>query len=382
MGQGGDRTSQSFYDFCVDQGKEHLLEEWDAEKNAPLTPRDITYGSRKKLWWKCGAGHSWEAVLFTRSRGCGCPFCRGLRAWRGGNDLASRAPGVSQEWHPTLNGALTPEDVTVGSHRSVWWLCPKGHAYRSIVKSRTLGTGCPYCAGRAVLPEENSLAALCPDLAREWDAEKNEPLTPKQVTSGTDRKVWWKGPCGHIWRSSVASRVAGAGCPYCAGKAVLPEENSLAAVFPEIAAQWDIQKNGALLPDMVTISSNRTVWWRCPLGHSYRAGVSGRTGQRSGCPYCTNRKVLPGFNDLETTVPEVAAQWHPTLNGNLTPRMVVAGCHRRAWWKCSLGHVWKAAIYSRAGAQRCGCPVCAGDPRRTRVMRDNDGERVSGHFQP
>ena len=83
-----------------------------------------------------------------------------------------------------------------------------------------------------------------------------------------------------------------------------------------------------------------------------------------GCPYCANRKVLPGFNDLATAAPLVAKQWHESLNGALTPEMVTAGSHKKAWWRCSYGHVWKAAIYSRAGVQQCGCPVCAGKTRR------------------
>ena len=83
-----------------------------------------------------------------------------------------------------------------------------------------------------------------------------------------------------------------------------------------------------------------------------------------GCPYCANRKVLPGFNDLATAAPLVAKQWHETLNGALTPEMVTAGSHKKAWWQCSYGHVWKATIYSRAGVQQCGCPVCAGKTRR------------------
>lgn len=69
--------------------------------------------------------------------------------------------------------------------------------------------------------------------------------------------------------------------------------------------------------------------------------------------------LLKGYNDLQTAVPFVAAQWHPTLNGELTPDMVTYGSHKRIWWKCSEGHVWKAPIYSRTGTQTEECPICA-----------------------
>ena len=108
------------------------------------------------------------------------------------------------------------------------------------------------------------------------------------------------------------------------------------------------------------------MWWLCERGHPYQAVVAARTTHGSGCPYCAGRRVLAGFNDLATTVPRVAAQWHPTLNGGLTPEMVTAGSRKKVWWQCSEGHVWKAAVYARAGAQKSGCPVCAGRVRQRR----------------
>ena len=156
----------------------------------------------------------------------------------------------------------------------------------------------------------------------------------------------------------------GTGCPVCTGRQALAGENDLVTLYPDVAAQWDGMKNGALHPNNVTAGSNRRVWWRCEKGHSYRAVIAQRVQRGDGCPYCANRKVLPGFNDLATAAPLVAKQWHETLNGALTPEMVTAGSHKKAWWQCSYGHVWKAAIYSRAGVQQCGCPVCAGRTKR------------------
>mgnify|MGYP002560870225 CR=1 FL=1 len=132
-----------------------------------------------------------------------------------------------------------------------------------------------------------------------------------------------------------------------------------------LTAEWDIEKNAPLTPQDVAPGSHKIVWWRCQNGHSYRSAVKTRV-QGRGCPYCANRKVLPGFNDLATVQPLVAKEWHESLNGALTPEMVTAGSHKKAWWICSYGHVWKAAIYSRAGVQQCGCPVCAGKTKRTK----------------
>lgn len=198
-------------------------------------------------------------------------------------------------------------------------------------------------------------------LLGQWQTEKNVPLTAVSVSWGSKRRVWWRCEKGHEWQAEVSSRTgSGAGCPVCAGKKIIPGENDFAGHFPELAAQWNKERNGELTPEKVTPYSNRRVWWTCPLGHEYLATVAARTAHGSNCPYCTGRKVLPGFNDLATLEPKVAVQWHPTLNGELTPEMVTLGSHKKIWWQCQEGHVWKAVVHSRAGPKKCGCPVCAG----------------------
>ncbi|MBS7218225.1 MAG: zinc-ribbon domain-containing protein [Oscillospiraceae bacterium] len=358
---------ESLYDFCISERRQELLEQWEEKANLPLTPSSISRGSKRKVWWQCEKGHRWQAAVYTRTcSGSGCPVCAGKVAQRGENDLGTLFPELARQWHPTRNGGLTPSQVLPGSHRMVWWICKNGHEWRARVKSRTVGCNCPVCANREICSNENDLASQYPRLAAQWDMNKNGSLTPDSVVPGTTRKVWWICEKGHEWQASVASRVSGSGCPVCSGKKVLPGENDLASQFPAIAAQWNSEKNGKLSPQQVTPSSNRKVWWICEKGHEYEAVVAART-RGSECPYCTGKKVLPGFNDLATLEPTVAAQWHPVLNGTLTAQMVTAGSHRRVWWQCDDGHVWKAVIYARAGPQKCGCPVCAGVAKRRYV---------------
>lgn len=348
-----------------------MLSQWDTQANLPLTPETIPYGSTKKVWWQCEKGHRWQVTVNNRtSSHTDCPYCSGKAAWPGETDLASRFPELTREWHPTKNLPLTPECVLPRSEKKVWWRCGLGHVWRATVHSRTDGCGCPVCANRAVAPGVNDLASQFPRLAKEWHPTKNGAITPDTVAPGTTRKVWWHCEKGHEWQASVASRTCGgSGCPVCAGKRVIAGENDLASQFPAIAAQWHPSKNETLTPQQVTPSSNRKVWWRCEKGHDYQAAVGARTMSGSGCPYCAGRKVLPGFNDLATLEPEVSRQWHPTLNGILTPEMVTAGSHRKVWWECDQGHAWQAAIYSRTGPKKCGCPICAGRISKNRLAR-------------
>lgn len=267
------------------------------------------------------------------------------------------------QWHPDRNSGLTPGQVTAGSHKKVWWRCKMGHEWQAEVRSRYLGTGCPYCAGKKAVPGESDLVTRKPELAAQWNPTKNGAITPDQVTPGSHKKVWWVCPKGHQWQALVMARSAGEGCPVCAGKAVIPGEGDLATLFPKLASQWDWEKNGALTPDTLSPYSNRKVWWNCEKGHSYQAAVAARTHRGRGCPYCAGKRVLAGFNDLATRYPQIAAQWHPDLNQGLTPDRVTAGSRREVWWRCPEGHVWKARIHSRTGKQKCGCPVCAGRGR-------------------
>ena len=235
-----------------------------------------------------------------------------------------------QEWDQEKNAPLTPDSVHKGSHQKVWWHCENGHTWRSEIRVRANGALCPYCTRRMLWVESNDLLTLNPALASEWDSEKNGELKPSDVLEGSHKYVWWKCQSGHSWRARILSRSRGAGCPVCTGKAVIPGENDLETLYPDIAAQWDTERNGSLRPDQVTSFSNRKVWWQCTLGHEWQAIVAARAVENSGCPYCAGRRVLAGFNDLATLHPKIAAQWDDTLNGTLTPEMVTPGslCRR------------------------------------------------------
>ncbi len=333
-----------------------LAKEWHPTKNGNLTPEDITVRSGKTIWWQCDKGHEWQATAHDRSAGSGCPVCAGRQVLTGFNDLATVNPDLAKEWHPTKNGDLTPRDVTAGSHKKIWWKCNKGHEWQATVEGRNSGGGCPYCSNKRLLAGFNDLATVNPDLAKEWHPTKNGDLTPRDVTAGSHKKIWWKCKKGHEWQATVGARNDGLGCPFCAGQRAITGVNDLATINPELAAQWHPTKNGKLTPDKVMPGSSRKVWWLCDKGHEWQATVGSRS-QGRGCPYCSGRKVLAGYNDLATTNPEIAAQWHPTKNGNLHPRDVTAGSGKTIWWQCDKGHEWQARVTDRTHSDT-GCPTC------------------------
>ena len=219
-----------------------------------------------------------------------------VRLIKGENDLATLNPVLAKEWHPTENGNLKPEDVTPGSGKEVWWLCPEGHPYRMAVNQRAKrGDGCPYCSGHRALKGVNDLATTHPALAKEWNYEQNGSLTPHDVTAGSRKKVWWLCEKGHAYEQLIVKRSnRGDSCPYCSGHKVLRAFNDLATVNPRLAKEWHPTENGDLTPFDVTAGSGKRVWWLCPLGHAYQATIHDRNNDDTQCPIC-NAKSQTSF---------------------------------------------------------------------------------------
>lgn len=213
-----------------------LIPEW-SERNLPLTPDKITFGSNKRVWWKGACGHEWETSVKARSKGEKCPICSGARVIEGINDLVTLKPLLAQEW--SEKNKLKPTEVSVASHKKIIWKCKHGHEWEASVKSRTInGTGCPYCSHNKVLAGFNDLASQYPDIAAEW-SDRNLPLLPTMVTAFANSKAWWKcKDCGNEWHTLISTRADGSRCPYCSGYTLLKGFNDLATTHPELAAEW------------------------------------------------------------------------------------------------------------------------------------------------
>ena len=207
------------------------------------------------------------------------------------------------------------------------------------------------------------LSVTHPDIAAQWHPTKNGDLAPIAVVSGSNKRVWWRCPevREHEWRTEVKQRTRdGTGCPQCSGR-LTSRTNSLAARFPDIAAQWHPTRNGDLTPDRIVAGSHKRVVWKCSdvPEHEWEAVIQYRTLRGTGCPQCTLR-VASRTNSLTGRFPDIAAQWHPTRNGDLTPDQVLAGSGKRVVWKCSdvPEHEWEATVVNRTGGT--GCPQCSG----------------------
>jgi hypothetical protein len=343
--------------------------QWHPSKNGKLRPTEVVAQSAQKAWWLCPTCElSWQAPIANRvAKGTGCPYCNS-RTVAPFNCLAKLFPKVAREWHKKKNKRLTPNQFMAGSNRVVWWQCKKfaEHEWQTTILSRTSeSTGCPFCTGKKV-SSTNSLTAKFPEVASDWHPTRNGELKPEDVTAGSKRKVWWLCPVDerHEWEAGVDARSSGRCCPYCAGRKA-NESNSLAALFPELVKEWH-PKNGELTPNDVTDGSGKSVWWRCAKdkSHEWETSVTARTFRKGGCPFCVGQRVSQ-TNSLKAVFPKLALEWHPELNGSLTPADVTAGTGKKAWWLCSknTSHEWQAAVCNRS-SNGTGCPFCRRESKR------------------
>ena len=301
-------------------------------------PGVITSGSQKKLHWKCKKGHTWLAIVNNRSRQSqNCPICSGKKVLAGFNDLASKNPELAKQafgWEP--------REFTEFSNKNMMWKCNEGHTWEAQICDRSRnGLKCPICLGKKILSGFNDLATLNPQLAEQADG-----WDPTKVALHSNKNLSWKCKFEHRWKTTVNNRTNGDGCPICSGQKILPGFNDLRTLRPDLALEadgWDTS--------IVAQFSHKSAKWKCSLGHKYKAVIADRSSG-TGCSICAGKKILVGFNDLQTTNPSVAAQAY-----KWDPKSVTEFSNKILMWKCEIGHRWRASVNHRSNDR--GCPSCA-----------------------
>jgi predicted nucleic acid-binding Zn-ribbon protein len=214
------------------------------------------------------------------------------------------------------------------------------------------------------------LADFYPEIAKQWHPTMNSGRKPTDVKAGSNKKVWWQCELGHSWQAPPAGRKRGEGCPECAPlkraiKRSTPKAGqSLADLFPEVAADWHPTKNAPYTAAEVNPGAKTRRYWLCQTcGWEWKTDPDHRTRSKRGCPRCSRAKIsrdkskpAPG-ESLAEKLPELAAEWHPTLNAPRTPFDVRPRGKASAYWQCKFGHVWEAKIAPRAVG--IGCPNCS-----------------------
>jgi len=349
-----------------------LAAQWHPTKNGELTAFDVSLGSSKKAWWICNVAedHVWESRFSDRLKqylksGLSCKACNG-KIIVTSNCLATTHPVLASEWHPTKNASLSTSKVGAGTYKKAWWKCNKGedHVWEARIKDRAnKGAGCSVCAGKKVV-KSNCLATINPEISKQWHPTLNLNLTPNKVSSGSNKKVWWKCDVAedHEWQAAIHSRSGTGnrhdGCPMCAGKRLVLS-NSLAVKMPKVSQEWHPTKNKKLTPKDVYYNSLKKAWWKCEKGedHEWYSQIAVRS-RGFGCPVCAGQKTVKS-NCVATTNPKLVKEWHSSRNGKLSPLDFTAKSSKvKIWWNCEKdkSHEWLSTIKNRSNGSTC--PYC------------------------
>ena len=281
----------------------------------------------------------------------------------GKNDLATLYPEIAKQFDIEANG-IKPTCVLAHSNKKYFWVCEKGHRHISTPDHKTRGNGCPYCSNRAVLPGYNDLATVFPQIAAEWNYSKNNG-TPQNYTYRSRYKAnWICSKCGNEWIAKISDRADSKWktCPKCIGtiigesrhKSELKKRGGI--TNPLLLKEWDYERNEKG-PEEYTPNSAEKVFWICSIcGYRFKACINNRSNRNGSCACCSKKVLVKGINDLATTHPELAKEWHPIKNGDLKPCDVSYGLARKVWWLCPQGHDYQATLNHRSAGTNC--PIC------------------------
>lgn len=341
--------------WCIKNNKEELLHEWSRDKNGELQPKEVFYGSGKRVWWKCNRGHDWYVSVASRVQGTGCPICARTQTSFPEQAIAyylSKTFDITQRFRRKgfeidaylndykigieYDGAFfhTKESKEHEEEKDSFY---REHNIRLIhIKENKRINGFEgdtlyFKVGKSNYLDSNFNTMLVDLLS--YIAK----ITGVRVDKDID-----------IVRDQLEVRKQ---------YASIKKNNSFATVFPELVSEWDIEKNNGMTPDHFSAYSQTKVWWRCSRGHSWNAAISSR--YRLGCPYCAGQRVIVGENDLaswcEENNPELLLEWNYDKN-DVLPTEIMKTSNKKVWWKCTVGHEWEAVVANRVHGTRC--PAC------------------------
>jgi uncharacterized Zn-finger protein len=345
-----------------------LAKEWDYERNA-FTPDKVAIRTDKKYHWICRKDpqHRWKESVNNRQAGSNCPYCSGRKFIVGVSDLQTVYPEIAKLWDKKANGSLSPNRISATSHTNIHWVCDKDTRHKwtkTIDLMIHRSSKCPYCRGKKIMRGCNDLATLDPELASQWDPHKNDK-TIYQVSPMNSTAAWWTCAHGHSWSESISKRhrKKSYDCPYCTnpkvGYAYYLDRNLMETM-------WD--DSNAIPLDKVKAYDLKEYCWHCKNNHKWLESVRSiyrkNPKERSdSCPYCSDRSLLKGYNDLASKAPNILKEWDWEANDqeHVYPDDVLWRSEYRAHWVCQQGHRWRTGVYHRSGFTHhvTACPYCS-----------------------
>lgn len=346
--------------------RKDIVDQWSCKND--FLPEEVYYNTTSPVLWECTTCSGTYAfpVSDKREGNVSCPYCNGRRVLSGFNEIPS---WLITEY--SLKNEVPISEYPVNSVHKVLWTCPTCHGdYLYRICDREIGDdSCPYCRHKKILVGFNSLADTDPDLAKEWSSG-NSDLPSEYMKSSTHRALWTCPTChGNYFYRICDRELDDDSCPYCRNLKVLPGFNSLPDLAPELVNEWSSENPD--LPSEYTRSSTHRALWTCPSCHGdYFYRICDREVDDDSCPYCCDKKILPGYNSFKVRHPEEMEEWDELANFLLVdPNYILSSYNKAVWWICSKGHKYSMSpnlkLYYRIRTQE-PCPFCKGRRRKLR----------------
>jgi hypothetical protein len=347
-------------DFLI--SNQELMAEWDWEQNNAigLDPNILTFGSNKKAHWICQNNHSFEQRIYSRAKGGGCAICSGQKVLAGFNDLQTINPYLASDWHPTKNGDLTPSQISPNSTKDVWWKCQccEYEWVRPVVLRHSQHVGCPRCNQHT----QTSFAeqAILFFIRQYYSAKNRHKIHGKEADIYIEDLNIAIEHNGRRYHNGIDIRKK---CVFdaCGIRLITVLESDKNAVEGDVVYyQYSpAHKHLHFAIEQVLIKLNILI--SAPINiENYRAAILSE--------YNNTYKET----SLGVCSPDIAEEWHPTKNNNVSPYSIHNGSEQKVWWICkTCRHEWFASVSSRTKS-KSGCPECNSGKKKVLNIDTNE----------
>lgn len=330
-----------------------IASQWHPTKNGDLEPSDVMPMSNKPVYWLCRNGHESKAPPYSRVTGKGCPICtsesrvsfneKAIAYYLSQKINIEESAHLEQLGKMELDVFLPDYSIAVEYDGSVF--------HKSISRDLRKNKMCSEAGIKLYRVREPGCAELS-DCIQIKLASYDTPDVEKSIRLllnliGSDINLELDADIDlERDRNTILEK-----------RNMWETENSLEVTNPEIAKEWHPTKNGNLRPYMFKTYANRKFWWQCEEGHEWKASIKDRVRDHTNCPYCGNKKVLQGYNDLLTKFPHVVKEWDYSKNKQ-GPECYLPYSNKKVWWICEKGHSHLNSIDNKTKGERC--PYCIG----------------------
>lgn len=359
---------------------------WDYERNVGIDPATVAYKSNSMYWWicsKCGKPHQRTATNEQKSTLCQeCGREKGLAngyktVLKNSHSIADD-PIVGKLWDYERN-TEDPTKLAYRCNRKFWWVCPEcGESFQRTASHMRDGQLCDKCAMKRIHARRHVTymqtavsIANDPIQSKYWDYERNSE-DPHDIPFRSNGYYYWICPeCGKSYKRNASYQYVSTHlCNECADKERQKNRNltivskGSVADMPNLMAMWASDLNDED-PHNVSAYTKKMYWWRCPECGKVEYSSPDKKHEYSHCGDCGNKMI--GITRRKNEVsrkgsfgdqhPHLAKEWHPTMNGDVTPYDITSGCGEYFYWQCKYGHVFHTSPQERVN-RHAGCPTC------------------------